>query len=268
MKKIYTSILALILTCSHINAQTTAVNFNMSDCNGNMHNLFSELDAGKVVIMEFFMLSCSPCIDAGNALDPMFTRLKATCSNNINYYQFGFTNSYNCSQITNWVTSHNFTSVPIDSGAYQVGYYNGMGMPSIAVVAGKSHKVLYLCNANTASFDVVKDTAVIADSIRTFFNCKPTGIKKPTQNISSISLVPNPASTNLSLSFDSKSEGVLQLSIVNLTGQKIMDFPKENIRTGIWNKTYELPHIPSGFYFIRGDLNGDNFTRKISIQQE
>ena len=267
MKKINTLILALILTCSHINAQTTAVNFNMSDCSGKMHNLFSELDAGKVVIIEFFMLSCSACVDAGDALDPMFTRLKATCSNNINYYQFGFTNSYNCSQISNWVSSHNYTSVPIDSGAYQVGYYGGMGMPTIAVVAGKSHKVLYLCNGNTASFDV-KDTTAISDSIRTFFNCKPTAIKNPTQNISSISILPSPASANLSLSFNSNNEGILQFSIVNLTGQKIMDFPKENIRSGIWNKTYELPSIPSGFYFIRGDLNGDSFTRKVSIQQE
>ncbi len=117
MKKIYSFITAALLSASIATAQpTTAYDFNMNDCSGNMHHLFAELDSGNVVIMEFFMLSCSPCVDAGNELQPMIQNLKSSCSNKIKFYHFGFTNSYTCTQITNWVNTNSYSSVPFDSG--------------------------------------------------------------------------------------------------------------------------------------------------------
>ncbi len=271
MKKyLYLLVFVLLATKSlKSQAPTTAMDFTMNDCNGNVHNLFTELDSGSVVIMEFFMLSCSPCITAGNALDPMYAKLKSTCSNKINFYHFGFTNSYTCSQITNWVTTHSYTSVPIDSGGLQVAYYDGMGMPTIAVVAGSTHKVLYVCNANTASF-VVGDTSIIADSIRAFFHCNNNtiGIKNTAVGTASVSLLPNPAAGKLTISLSAKSQGAMRLDLVNMNGQRLAELVNEQLSTGSWNKTVDIPPVPPGFYFIRGEMNGESFVRKIAIQQD
>ncbi len=266
--------LSILITClmglhSVLNAQvTTALDFTMNDCSGNMHHLYADLDAGKVVILEYFMVSCSPCIVAGDALEPMINKLKTTCSDKIKFYQFGFTNSYNCTQINNWVSTHGYSSVPMDSGAYQVAYYEGMGMPSIVVAAGSTHKLMYLCNANTASF-AVSDTAIIADSIRAFFNCtNSTGIINNSTGINHMDIYPNPVANKLSISLFAPGEGILKLQLFDLNGQKVASLTNELINGGQWTKTFELPFIPPGFYFIRGEFNGENFTRKIAINQD
>ncbi len=241
-------------------APTTAYDFNMNDCNGKMHHLFSELDSGNVVVMEFFMLSCSPCIDAGHALDAMVTPMKKKYGEKVRFYQMGFTKSYTCTQIKSWVSTNGFAnSVPFDSGDVQVAYYDGMGMPTIAVVAGKGHGVLF----TSTSFAPKTDTAVISKAIHTFFN--PAGVLN--ESISStVSIYPNPVSNAFTLSLDSKKAGTLVITLTNLQGQKVADLPAENIKVGEWNKTISLPHLESGIYFLSGTVNGNFFTKKITIQ--
>src|SRR5688500_13787779 len=63
MKKLYT-ILMLSLTLSTVNAQTsltTAVDFTVTDVDGNSFNLFSVLNSGKYVCIDFFFTTCVPC---------------------------------------------------------------------------------------------------------------------------------------------------------------------------------------------------------------
>ena len=63
MKKLYTTLL-LSFTIISLNAQTsltTAVDFTVTDVHGETHNLFSILDEGKHVIVDFFYTTCGPC---------------------------------------------------------------------------------------------------------------------------------------------------------------------------------------------------------------
>lgn len=63
MKKLYTTLL-LSFTIVSLNAQTsltTAVDFTVTDVHGETHNLFSILDEGKHVIVDFFYTTCGPC---------------------------------------------------------------------------------------------------------------------------------------------------------------------------------------------------------------
>lgn len=53
MKMLFTLLAAIAFTSEVSTAQTTAMDFNMNDCNGQMHNLYSELNQNKVVILEF-----------------------------------------------------------------------------------------------------------------------------------------------------------------------------------------------------------------------
>lgn len=63
MKKIY-SFLAALLVAVNLNAQcplTEAVDFTVTDTEGNEHNLFNYLDDGKYVCIDFFYTTCGPC---------------------------------------------------------------------------------------------------------------------------------------------------------------------------------------------------------------
>jgi len=267
MKTICTLLLASILGLTVAKAQvTTAMDFKMNDCNGNMHHLFSQLDSGNVAIMEFFMLSCTPCIVAGDALEGMLLPLRTKYGNKIRYYQFGFTNSYTCAQITNWVNTHSYTSVPIDSGGVQVAYYGGMGMPTIAVVAGKDHKVLWLTDQNIAFHP--SDTTAISNVISHFLDSTFAGIQTIAGGISNISTYPNPASDKLTVSLTAEKSGLLDLSLLSIEGKKIAEFLNEKVSAGSWNKTFSLPELESGLYFLRGEMNEGSFTGKITIQKK
>ena len=75
MKKLYTTLL-LSFTLVSLNAQTsltTAVDFTVTDVHGNSHNLFSLLNEGKYVIVDFFFTTCGPCISSVPTLNQAFT---------------------------------------------------------------------------------------------------------------------------------------------------------------------------------------------------
>ncbi|MFH2094425.1 MAG: hypothetical protein ABIJ16_01900 [Bacteroidota bacterium] len=59
MKKIVLSIAGLLMMAAINFAQTpltTAVDFTATDTDGNSHTLFSYLDAGKYVVLDFFFV--------------------------------------------------------------------------------------------------------------------------------------------------------------------------------------------------------------------
>ena len=63
MKKIFTLFAAIAIAFS-VQAQcplTTAVDFTVTDTDGNTHVLFDYLDDGKYVLIDFFYTTCGPC---------------------------------------------------------------------------------------------------------------------------------------------------------------------------------------------------------------
>ena len=75
MQKLYTTLIFL-LSLVTVNAQTsltTAVDFTVTDVHGNTHNLFTYLDNGKHVIIDFFFTTCGPCISSVPTLNQAYT---------------------------------------------------------------------------------------------------------------------------------------------------------------------------------------------------
>lgn len=143
MKK---NLFLVIFSCalfSNVYTQEIAMDFTQDDCYGTPHHLFEELDQNSVVIIEFFMTNCNPCINAGNQLKPHVEELQSQFPDQVKWYHFGFTSDYDCATVTDWVESHNYNSLPFTDGSAQVAYYGGFGMPTIVVLAGPNHEVIY-----------------------------------------------------------------------------------------------------------------------------
>ena len=106
MKKLLL-VLFTIVTTNLSFSQTTALDFTVMACdNSGPHHLFSDLNAGKVVIIEYFMTNCSPCISAGQTLESMKSDLLSQYPGKIKSYAFGFSDTYSCSTILNWCSTN------------------------------------------------------------------------------------------------------------------------------------------------------------------
>ena len=132
----------LLLPFGAMQGQVVAQDFTLDDCNGNSHHLFSELDAGKVIILEFAMVpACAPCIDAGNAIQAVMGEYEISNPGMVKWYTWGYNDVYSCDDMLLWETAHALApSASFINGTDIVAYYGGMSMPTI-VVLGSDHLV-------------------------------------------------------------------------------------------------------------------------------
>ncbi len=120
-----------------------AIDFTATSCDGNEHHLYAELDAGKVVVLEFVMLVCAPCIVATKAIEKIIEPYESTNPGRVKLYSFGFLDSYTCDNMMAWKTSNSFTHEVFAKGEEMLSYYDQMGMPTTVVLGTAGHKVFY-----------------------------------------------------------------------------------------------------------------------------
>lgn len=185
MKKMLLSF-GFALTALVSQAQMAGMDFNRNDCNGNPQHLFADLDAGNVVIIEYFMTNCGSCPVAAHKLEALKADLLTEFPGKIKFYAIGYTNSYSCTTVSNWVSSNGLTATPMDSGGAQVAYYGGMGMPTVVVLGGANHMTL----GNPYIGLVTSDTTTISNDVHAFFAQQATISELAAPQLK---LYPNPA---------------------------------------------------------------------------
>ena len=253
-----------MFTLQKVNAQMTAMDFTMVDCSStpSTHNLFSDLNSGKVVIIEFFMTSCSSCPAAGSKLENMKTKLLMQYPGKVKSYAFGFNNTYSCATVNNWVTTNGFSSVPSDSGAAQVAYYGGMGMPTIVIIGGANHKLL---GSPYIGF-TTSDTTLMATDIRNFF-ASTTGIIDMKSNLSELNIYPNPSANEVKISFNLSENAHTVIEIMDIAGRIVKTVLNEKISIGSFTRTVNVSNLDNGNYIFRINTDGRMLQQKLSISR-
>lgn len=244
MKKLLT--LALILVAGFSASAQTVTDFNRVDCNGNQQHLFADLDAGNAVILEFFMLNCQPCITAGNKLEAMKSDIFAQYPGRLKSYAIGFTNAYICSDIANWVTNNQFSSIPMDSGTTMVANYGGFGMPTVVILGGgTSHSIL---GSPYIGF-TTSDTTTMAADMRAFLST-PLAVPTPAA-FGALSLFPQPAQDRVQLSMEVTHGGALAINILDITGHLVQSIHEGIAPTGAFSQTISTAALPAGTYLLQ-----------------
>ncbi len=262
MKKIYTLFLGLNFAAAGF-TQTTAMDFDILDCAASSpHHLFEDLDAGKAVIVEFFMNACTPCVTAGGVLEEMKTTLESEFPGMIKSYAFAFNNTTPCSVVNTWISTNSFTSIPSDSGATQVAYYGGMGMPTIVILGGGTeHLVL---GAAYTGFST-SDTTIMADDIRNHFT--ELGFEEEF-NVSEFTVFPNPAKGNAAnISFTLSESSDVLLELFDLTGRRVSVVFNEKSISGEIKRAIDLSGLVDGSYLLRLNVNGEMTTHKLAVSR-
>ncbi len=261
MKKIITSI-ALMLAAAISNAQTTAMDFNTTDCSGSPVHLFSDLDAGKAVVLFYYMPSCGSCPPPAQKIQAMANNINAANPGKVKGYAFPFENTTTCTYSQTWVTSN---SLPLyaamDSGEASVAYYGGFGMPTVVLLGGSTHRVMF----STMSFST-SDTTIMRDSILLMLGITPpTAINEIHGNINSVDIYPNPASGNVTVSLDLKEQSNLLIDIVDMVGKQVAVISKEKNASGVLTRQFNTAILSNGVYTIGINVNGNNINRKLHV---
>ncbi|CAN5553588.1 hypothetical protein BH11BAC2_BH11BAC2_12590 [soil metagenome] len=259
MKTIITFSILLLLAVSTTKAQTTAMQFSGLDCNGNNVDLFADLDAGKAVILHFFMANCGSCPPPAQKIQAMANHINATHPGMVKGYAFPFTNGTTCSYSSNWVASNNLSALyaPMDSGSTQVAYYGGFGMPTVVVLGGADHRILF----STQSFST-SDTTLMRDSILSLLTA--TGINETQEAKNSFQVYPNPANEKVNISLNVKERSAVKIELTDISGKVILVILNDQ-KIGIINQEFNSSVLANGVYLIKLTVNGSITTEKLNV---
>ena len=254
IKGLATASFALLTTLGF--SQTTAMNFTGPDCNGNNVDLFADLDAGKAVMLIFYMPNCGSCPPVASKMQTMANNINATHPGLVKAYAFPYNNTTTCTYSSGWVLNNNLPLfAPMDSGAVQVAYYGGFGMPTAVLLGGNNHDVLF----TTQNF-VSSDTTTMRDLILN--NLTGSLEQNSSENVN---VYPNPASDLVTVNFEALQGAELVMQMTDLSGKVVKTFDSEKLSKGAIQKQIDVSGLPVGSYMLRLQMNETVMTQKINV---
>jgi hypothetical protein len=258
MKKIVTSV-ALMLAAAISNAQTTATNWTASDCSSVSHTLFTELDAGKVIVFTWVM----PCVSCKVGAKAAYDAAQSFATSNpgkVLSYLADDLGDADCATLSTWVTSNSvgsLSNMTIFSNAGNVikeSDFGGTGMPHVVVMAGTDHHIYYNTKG-TATYDLPGITAAINTAISAL------GASDISNANVGLTIVPNPATDVLHVS---AAKSISNVTVTTVAGQVVRS---EVFAKGKSDVTLSLSGLASGIYVVKVvDADGASAIQKFVKQ--
>lgn len=223
-----------------------ATNFTCNDCSGGSHDLFTELDAGKVIVL-CWVMPCSTCIPNSKTTFNVVKTYQATNPNRVFYYLCDDLANTACSSLDSWGTSNNISadsySLRFSNAAINMTDYGAAGMPKIVVLGGPSHTVFFNSTVNT--FSAVNLQTAIDSALAA------TGIENMSSDLSDINLFPVPSSNQTVLSINLKSVSNVKVELYNMVGTKVSELLNGNLNSGLNKITINTSELNNGIYFVK-----------------
>ncbi len=238
----------------------TAMQIAGEDCYGNPVNMFADLDAGKAIIILFFMPDCGACPPPANKLQEMASNIMNNYPDVVKGYAYPFQNVTPCEDAVAWVEDNHVPFfAPMDSGEYPLAYYGGFGMPTVVLLGGADHRVMF----STLSF-ITSDTTEMRDSILNMLGA-PTDILSNFSSISDFSIYPNPANLTMQINVELALNSDLEISIHDITGKLLVQVAEEKNVAGNFSKQVNVSSMLEGIYLVKITANGNTKMNMITI---
>lgn len=231
MKKlIFTSMIALMFVATISKAQT-ATDFTAIDCNSMSHNLYTELNAGKVVVISWVM-PCSACVGGATAASTAVQSFATSHPGMVVQYLVDDAGNTTCSSLSSWATTNGldltkmttFGNSPVTIDEANFG---GSGMPHVVVIG--PNKMIYYNQFNGASNNATAITAAINSALT------PAGIDD--KSLESFAVYPNPTSNALTIKSNYEIDQVVikdidGKTVSSITNPSIKEVMVNNLATG------------------------------------
>lgn len=244
MKKVILIASLAIIFIQSLKAQT-ATNFNCNDCLGNNHDLFSELNSGKVVVIAFVM-PCSSCIGPSVSAYTESQNYSTSNPGQVLFYVADDIGNTSCASLTTWCNTNGLgNATKFSNTAVVETPYGSGGMPKIIVIGGSNHTVFYNQNGvlDVASFNTAINNALAAAAV---------GVKEYSIDNFQLSLFPNPVTDKKPLlSYQLKRSEEVSIDIYNTIGALVKNVLKEEQSAGNHEQQINPTALSTGTYFIK-----------------
>lgn len=241
----------LLLSTLGIQAQT-ATNFTCNDCSGLSHDLFSELDAGKVIVIDWVM-PCASCVGPSVTAYSMVQGYQSSQPNKVYFYLVDDYANTPCPSLNSWANGINITESAwsrrfVNSGIDMFDY-GSPGMPKIVVLGGINHTVFYNAN-NTVNSTAMQNAINLALS--------STGIATPEPVAAALKVQPNPASEQTTILFGLNKQSAVTIDLYDMKGKKVREVMNATLTAGEQKITLDVRKLSKGTYLVHlkaGDRN-------------
>ena len=237
-----------------------AFDFTVISTDGDTLNLYTALDSGKTIVLDFFFKNCTYCILYAPIIEEIYQNTGAG-SQNIDFWGIDFHDTNQ--EVIDYKQAHGVSN-PCASGlegnADSVIYkateeYGLSGFPTYAVIC-PDRKVFWEINCppvDTGFNQYFNDCGAIP------------GIKEMNINHSATinKIYPVPASSFINVEFFNREKSDVRFDIVNLSGEYILSFYFDKINEDICTKKLSLENLPPGNYFVK--LTIDNVIKDTRI---
>lgn len=236
-------IIAIFSIFHSVYSQTTATNFTVNDCAGVSHNLFSELDAGKIVVIAWVM-PCGSCAPPSLAA---YNAVQSYATSNPNTVLFYLVDDYantSCSTLTSWGNTNSMpNATKFSNSAISMNDYGTAGMPKIVVLGGADHSIAYNLNSGVTTSGVQNaiDNLLSVASLTENHNL----------NEFKMMVTPNPVTTNFQIDYYLNNSSSIHVEIFSLTGELVFESKIENQDSGKHQLTIdENNKLENGMYIL------------------
>lgn len=255
MKRIFLFVIACMF--ASLSQAQTAVNFIADDCSGNPHNLFSELDSGKVIILVWVM-PCGGCVGAAQTAANIAEDFAAIDSGRVFCYIADDFGDASCLTINSWVTNNNIARVTTFSDSViSMAPYGANGMPKVIVFGGGTSHGIYFMEDNQFADDSL-GIRMAVDSALADANGIDVLLIEPFPT----TLYPNPAVGNVELNFLASGNETITIEIMNVNGQAVQSVQK-NASFGPNTFTLDVSTLAAGAYVVR--INSSRGSEQLTL---
>ena len=255
MKQLLLSISLLLLNGVMAMGQT-ATDFTANDCSGTAHHLFAELDAGKIIVVAF-VEPCGTCV--GPSQNAMYTVQNYATSypGKVLFYLSDDVANTPCSTLNGWAATNSINANSVFSDpAFVETPYGTIAMPKIVAFAGAGHQVIFS-----------QDNGLNITNLQNAINSAlATGVPNVNNNGFQLSVFPNPALDNISVSYNLNQSASISFEVYNLVGEKVKTITATKQAAGHHNLNINFSgKLSSGDYLLRLNADGTSEILKFSV---
>lgn len=238
------AVLALVTSVNMTNAQTTATDFTANDCVGVPHNLFTELDAGKIIVIAWVM-PCGSCAAPSLAAYNAVQSFASSNPNTVYFYLVDDVANTSCSSLTTWGNTNGMpTATKFSDATINMSDYGTPGMPKIVVLGGSNHTIAYNLNSGVTQSGVQN---AISDLLASLSTSEIT-----TESKGEAIVVPNPVNGDFTVEYQMVNVQLETIEIVNATGQVVYTTEHKAVGTGVQTVKFSAElKLEKGLYTVR-----------------
>lgn len=245
----------LLYNAHAVHAQT-APDIAAPDCHGTIHDIYDELDAGKIIVIGWTM-PCSACVPP--LLDVHNAVVNYAISNPgiIEYWINDDYGNTNCLVLEGWCQNNGISFFELFSTTeLPMSAFGSDGMPKVVVMACESHTVYYNVDDYPSGAGV---SAAIDQALLDLSNGCVSSVSE--NNLAeSVQIYPNPASDLLYINCGHLNQ-FESVNVYNMLGEAQAVSLEENSDAKI---EIQIENLSEGMYFI--EIIGENEIVKKNFQ--